>query len=140
MQNNIFNYALKSGEINRNVLCEMCDQMEESMRKRFVEAILGIVNYIDDVIANIATTKTDRNGRVRTLQNYNYLQDRLDYTYPEERVRFFKNQEDADKYTETGDYNWGSSNYEKKEGYEIEAKHTFIESNYCTLYEWERIE
>ena len=48
MQNSIYNFALKSGEINREVLCEMCDQMSEDMRKRFIEAILGIVN-VDEV-------------------------------------------------------------------------------------------
>ena len=92
MQNNIYNFALKSGEINRNVLCEMCDQMPEEMRKRFIEAVLGIVD-VDEI--QIPVTSKSRDGVVRTMREYNYLMDRVEYSYLEHDVRWFKDEKKA---------------------------------------------
>lgn len=137
MQNNIYNFALKSGEINRNVLCEMCDLMPEDMRQRFIEAILCIVN-VHEVVASIPTESRIRDGIVRTMTGYNYLMDRLDYSYKEDVTRYFKDEDKAARYIETGDYFYDDSNYEQKDAYPYAGTHTFERHSDCELDVWLR--
>lgn len=136
MQNSIYNFALKSGEINRIVLCEMCDQMSEDMRKRFIEAILGIVN-VDEVAASIPKEVTERDGIVRTMTSFNYFFGTVEYDYPENLTRYFKDEEKATKFAETGDSGCYSDwEYKQTDTYQYPAMHTFTRHSNCSVGEW----
>ena len=139
MQNSIYNFALKSGEINRIVLCEMCDQMPEDMRKRFIEAILGIVN-IDDAVASIPKEVTERDDTVRTMTDFNYFFGTVEYDYPENVTRYFKDEEKATKFAETGDSGCYSDwEYKQTDTYQYPATHTFTRHSNCPVDDWFRL-
>ena len=139
MQNSIYNFALKSGEINRIVLCEMCDQMPEDMRKRFIEAILGIVN-IDDAVASIPKEVTEHDGTVRTMTSFNYFFGTVEYDYPENVTRYFKDEEKATKFAETGDSGCYSDwEYKQTDTYQYPATHTFTRHSNCPVDDWFRL-
>ena len=134
MQNNIYNFAIRSNEIDKIVLCEMCDEMEPGIRDRFVNAILGIVN-VDELVASIPEETTGRDG-IRIFVDYNYLQDKLWYKYRETVKRWFADKELAEKYEKTGDYPYGKSSYKQEGEYTIEASHVFDRESYCQLSDW----
>ena len=140
MQNSIYNFALKSGEINREVLCEMCDQMSEDMRKRFIEAILGIV-YVDEVTASIPKEVTERDGTVRTMTSFNYFFGTVEYDYPENVTRYFKDEEKATNFAETGKGGSSYSDWEYKQTdtYQYPATHTFTRHGNCSVDDWFRL-
>ncbi|MBQ3950733.1 MAG: hypothetical protein II661_09680 [Bacteroidales bacterium] len=133
MQNNIFNYALKTGEINREVLCEMCDQMDAAMRARFVEAVLGIID-----VSNIEIPQTSINNHrgERVFKSYNYLQDVVTYTYKETVRRYFKEQEKAEKYTQTGSCSYSDYECREQGDFTIAAEYVFDREDTCSLYSW----
>ena len=139
MQNNIYNFAIKGSEINKNVLCEMCDQMPEDMRKRFIEAILGIVN-VDDAAASIPKEVTERDNTVRTMTGLNYFFGTVEYDYPEDVTRYFTDEKKATKFAETGDSGcYNDWEYKKTDTYQYSATHTFTRHSNCSLDDWFRI-
>ena len=137
MQNNIFNFALNHADINKTILCTLCDQMDEEMRERFVNALIGIVD-MDEIERKISRYSSDRNGERWTFESYNYLLDRVYYTYEHKDKRYFKTQEDADKFAETGDYDYGKSKYCEEGEYNIKAIFSRPSSSYTSLYNWEK--
>ena len=102
MQNNIYNYALrrayKDGEINIDALCEMCDQMDEGMRERFVSAIL-LKDYRETVCA--VPVYSEKYGQRRRRTGYNFLKDIVYFEYNAPRERWFETEEMAREYEET---------------------------------------
>lgn len=137
MLNNIYNYALINGKIDKSVLCELCDQMDEGMRERFVNAVLGIVD-IHDVEKEIPREMVDNYKRTRRFRSYNYLQNRVEYEYDKIETRWFRDEESAKKYEETGDARYGTYVYESKEDFGIKAEHMFTFNSECDLCEWGR--
>ena len=63
------------------------------------------------------------------------ISDEVIFNYNSVDTRYFENQEDADKYAETGDFDYSKSNYNKTENYTFKASHKFVrKSNYT--FEW----
>ena len=134
MQNNIYNFALRSNEINTVTLCEMCDMMDSAMRDRFVNAILGIVDY-KEVSDSLSKTSKIYKRDCRLL-SYNYLTDTVKYEYDDVVTRYYHTEEEAKRFSEEGRGRWDGSN-KKDENYKFEASYTFRETSSCGSSEWE---
>ena len=134
MKNNIYNFALLSNKIDVNALCEMCDLMDEGMRDRFVNAVLGIVDF-NEVIENLPKT-SKYYEKTRRLVSVNYLTGIIQYEYDDVITRYFRTEEEAKRFAEEGRGKW-DGNGKKDDEHPFEATHTFLESGSCEIYEWE---
>ena len=136
MQNNIYNFALRSNEINVDTLCEMCDMMEPDVRDRFVNAILGIVDY-REVIDNLPKTAKIYDRENCRLVSVNYLTGNVRYEYDDVVVRYYKTEEEANRFIEQGRGRWDGNN-KKDDEHPFEAVHIFHESSSCGINEWSK--
>ena len=133
MQNNIYNFAIRSNDINKNILCEMCDLMDPKMRERFVNAILMVVDY-KEVLENLP--KTSKVGsRDCRLVSVNYLTGVVDYEYDETVTRYFRTEEEAQRLINEGLGKWDGRGKLDDE-YKFEGTHTFTEANSCNIEQW----
>ena len=130
MQNNIYNFALRSNEINIVALCEMCVLMDPMMRERFVNAILGITDYKEPL--SETSRVHDRDCR---LLSSNYLTNVVEYEYDNKMTRYYKTEEEAKRFSEEGRGRWDGNN-KKNDEYPFESIHTFRETGSCSFGEW----
>lgn len=99
--------------------------------ERFIDTIFGCDITMDE----LPKVKYNSSYGVMTLESASYLSDEVIFNYNSVDTRYFENQEDADKYAETGDFDYSKSNYNKTETYTIKASHKFArKSNYS--FEW----
>ena len=126
---NIISYAIKSGEINKDMLIAMVEQMDDDMAIRFTEAILGIA-----VSEEIPEVSNVNNCQCRFL-NYNYLKDLVEYEYDEEVTRYFRTEKEAEEFSEGKYYSWTGERRSSDE-YQYEGKHMFTEKDTCSLTRW----
>lgn len=100
--------------------------------KRFIETMFGLALKKSDV-----PTKTCHwNGSVRTLTNFDYIEDRVNFQYESTEVRYFKDVNDAERYAKTGEYVYSTSSSKETYNFSVMASHTFTNTNYCTVDEW----
>ena len=115
------------------MLVEMTNQMDEDMAVRFVEAILGITNP-DEIKETISRSSTVYNHPSRLL-NFNYLKNFVEYGYEDTVSRFFKTQEEAERFAKGELYCW-SGEAEMSEEFRYGATHTFDKKSVCGLDTW----
>ncbi len=130
--NDLMEYAILNGEVNKAALIEMIRQLPEEIRQRFVEAILGISYPKEITIPDVQTIYDHSNCR---FKSYNYLFDRVEYEYDDEAIRWFKDEASAKRYEEDGFGGWDGER-EPKEGYRFKASHVFTYKNECPLGYW----
>ena len=96
---NIINYALKHGEIDKDMLVAAVNAMDEDMAIRFTEAVLGIA--VQEKIPEVSKVYDRDNCR---LLGYNYLKDAVEYEYEDEGEEEYEDEgeeEDEEAYDET---------------------------------------
>ena len=128
----IINYAIKNGEINKDMLIAMVNQMDDEMAVRFTNAILGIVVPEEITIPEVKNIYGHNNCR---LKRYNYLFDRVEYEYGEQETRWFADEVSAKRFAENG-FGYYNGEKEPKEGHEFEASYIFIYNSECPLRVW----
>lgn len=126
---NIISYALKHGEINKDMLVAMVREMDEEMAVRFTEAILGIA------VPKAVPQASNVEGCQCRLLGYNYLKDCVDYEYEEEVTRYFKTEKEADEFSDGKSYRWAGERRISDE-YKYEGKYVFTNKSTCQLSRW----
>lgn len=134
MQNNIYNFALRSNNINVETLCEMCDMMDETMRDRLVNAVLGIVDH-KQVAENLPDASRIYNRDCRLL-SFNYLTDVVRYEYDSTVTRYYRTEEEAKRFSEEARGRWDGSD-KKDDTHPFVGSYTFHETSSCSAKEWE---
>ena len=132
--NNLIEYAILNGEVNRVALNEAIKQLPEEIRQRFVEMAIGLVDT-SDLSPKISQTKNIYGHENCRFLSYNYLYDRVNYEYEEEDVRWFKDEKDANRFSSTGDYSWVGER-ELKDEYNIKASRIVKHTSSCALSAW----
>ena len=132
--NNLIEYAILNGEVNRVALNEAIKQLPEEIRQRFVEMAIGLVDT-SVLYPNIPQVKNVYGHENCRFLSYNYLYDRVNFEYEEEDVRWFKDEKDANRFSSTGDYGWVGER-EPKDGYGIKASRTVKHTSSCSLSAW----
>lgn len=130
--NDLMEYAILNGEVNKAALIEMIRQLPEEIRQRFVEAILCISYPKEITVPDVKTIYGHNNCR---FKGYNYLFDRVEYEYDEEETRWFADDVSAKRYAENGFGSWNGLR-EPQEGHEFEASYVFTYKSECPLKSW----
>lgn len=130
--NNLIEYAILNGEVNKAALIEMIRQLPEAIQQRFVEAILCISYPKEITIPDVKTIYGHENCR---FLSYNYLFDSVKFEYDFEEKRWFSDEVSAKRFAEDGVGIWDGVK-EPREEYEFEASHVFTYKDECPLLSW----
>lgn len=87
--------------------------------ERFVEVVVGCDITPEDVPQEVVYE-----GKVCKLLRCNYILNMIVYVTDDTDCRYFPNQEDADKYSASGDYSWGNSSSSVSDKYPIKSAWT----------------
>lgn len=135
--------------MNKKIYAKLVQLTNEAQLKDLlIDAILSkaddkILRFIDlmydeDIrMCDLEPVTLSYNDIPCTLVSLDYLNDEIEYSYRDTRKKYFATQEDADKYAETGDYNYNKTSYNYTDEYCIESKHTFVETGHCTITDWQ---
>ena len=105
--------------------------LDESIQDRFIEMMVGV--SIDD---STLPKRIKRNDVIYTIKSTNYVKDEITAEYIGTDIRYFSNQDDADKFTKTGDYNYNKSSYSANETCTIKAKYTSKKETWFSYNTW----
>ena len=128
----IYEWALNQIGADKNGnLMRAISMLEDNRQESFVEIIIGI-----DIPESKLPKKVRRNDVVYTLKSANYLKDEIVATYIGTDVRYFKNQEDADIYAATGNYNYSDSSHKKSDVYPFKSEYTSEHTTWYSYNTW----
>lgn len=124
----IYEWALKQAGATKGMI-NAVNMLADEHAERFIEVVVGC-EIKDEEIPKEAMFE----GKICKFVNYNYLRDEITYSCEDSTTRYFATQEDADKYTKNGDYNWNTSSSNPKDEYPFEAVWT-REVEHTTWYD-----
>lgn len=137
--NAITRYALaaarNNGDLNIDALIRILNEMNERQADRVIQALIGLVNIDEMFNALPAHSKADKNV-VCALEHFNYLEDEVRFKYVRTDTKYFATPEDAEKYTNTGDYDWNNYKNRQEAQYVFEGNYTHEADGYCTYEKW----
>lgn len=107
------------------------ESLNEDIQDRFVEIMIGV----DIDISNLHR-KIKRNDVIYTIKSANYLKDEIVAEYIGTDVRYFSNQDDADKFAKTGNYNYNKSCYQADGDYTIKGEYTSKKETWFSYDTW----
>ena len=113
-------------------LVAIAETVDNEMYERFVNVILGL----NKTIADFPQSVYGYNNRIQNILSYDPLKDEVKYTYRETNKRYFLTEEDADKYSETGEYRYSTSEIKPDEEHSFEGIHTFVYEGITTSDNW----
>ena len=105
--------------------------LDESMQDKFVEVLIGV--NIDD---SALPKRIKRNDVIYDIKSTNYIKDEVKAEYIGTDVRYFSNQDDADKFAKTGDYNYNNSSYQANETCTIKGEYTSKKTTWFSYDTW----
>lgn len=98
---------------------------------RFLDIVFGC----EVKVYELPIQKLDWCDRLCTLTSVDYLNDRVNYIYDDENIKYFENEELAQKYSETGEYS-GVWSYSEDKGLPYKGIYKYKSTNYCTINNW----
>lgn len=130
----IFTYAIKHTDSDqlKHKLIDVLNNINDDKIERFVEIFLEC----QPSYTLPAKVYNYNKAHIRVFKSFDYLNDRVDYTYEETITKFFITQEEADKYAATGEYIYSRISNSESDEYPIEASYTCIRESYITINEW----
>ena len=105
--------------------------LNESMQDRFIETMVGV--NIDD---SILPKRIKRNDVVYSIKSANYIRDEITAEYIGTDIRYFSNQDDADKFAKTGDYNYNNTTRIANETCTIKGEYTSKKETWFSYDTW----
>lgn len=98
-------------EVNKEILHYLLSLLPAETSSRMIMAMAGIHNPIAMIDALPLMSRMNDNTDYCDygpcfLDSFNYLEDHVHYTYHKTCYRIFKKQEDAEKFSKNGDYDW----------------------------------
>lgn len=109
--------------------------VEKINRSDYAERLIDVL-FDADVKEDELAHVVERYDEIRTRKSFDYLNDRIDYDYVRTNKRYFTNEEDAAKYTKSGDYSYNTSKSTLQGEYTYEGTYVTSSESYCDLYEW----
>lgn len=137
--NKIYSWAIQNApEIDRVMLANLANQMDEDIAERFVSALLGIVD-IGIIYASIPGAAPDTEYyRNQRYQSYNYLQDEVTVSCESKYTRYFPTREEAEKWENDPEFVY-AGNYEKSEKNPVAGVRWSKTTTTYTLDRWTEI-
>ena len=128
----IYEWALNRIGANKNEnLIRAISMLNDDMQETFVEVVIGI-----DMPESKLPKKVRRNNVVYTLQSSNYLKNEIVAKYIGTDVRYFSDEESANNYAATGNYNYNSSSNKKSDVYPIKGEYTSEHTTWYSYHTW----
>lgn len=130
----IFTYAIKHTDSDqlKNKLIDVVNNINDDKIERFIEILLGC----QPTYTLPAKVYNYNKAHIRVFKSFDYLNDRVDYTYEESITKFFITQEEADKYAETGEYIYSRTSNSESDEHTIKATYSYHRESYMTINEW----
>lgn len=129
----IYEWALNHIEVPARVINAVF-MLQTDHAERFVEVCAGCAIKDEDVPQEFVYE-----NKLHKLIRCNYVLDKIVYETVDTTYRWFDNQEDADKFAETGNYYWNKSSNSESEQYHIMGKWTRPcehETYYSIWFNW----
>lgn len=105
--------------------------MDNSKCERFIEILIGCDVKLSDLRPVVIV-----DGKEYTLKSFNYLNDDIQYASVDDQVRYFNSAEAAERYHETGNYNYSESNHSKSDEYPFKGIYTSECEHWASLRQW----
>lgn len=105
--------------------------LNEECQDRFIEVLIGV--SIND---STLPKKIKRNGVIYDIKSANYVKDEIIAEYIGTDARYFNNQDDADMFAKTGNYNYNKSSYQANEDYAIKGEYTSKKETWFSYDIW----
>ena len=116
---------------------------------QFKDAVIAALDYADDKVLRfldivfgcdtkvneLPVQKLDWSDRVCTLTSIDYLNNRVNYIYDDEDKKYFKEEEDAKIYSETGKYD-GVWKYNEHTDTPYVGIYKHKSTSYCIISDW----
>lgn len=130
----IYTYAIAQTDATnlKYSLIDTVRDLNDDKIERFIEMVLGC----QPRYTLPARTYNYNKSRIRTLLSFDYLNNKVEYSYEETITKFFITQEEADKYATTGDYVYGRTSSSKSDECCIEASYTRNAKSNASIDEW----
>ena len=129
----IMKMGINPSKVNVDRLYTLSQAINPDLRKT-AEIIMYLQGQLD--IELLPKTSNKSNYPEATIKSYNFFTDIVSFTYTEHYMKFFKTQEDADKFVATGSA-WGLD-YKSSatDGYEIKGIHAAKRTSSCSKDSW----
>lgn len=127
--------ARKTGDLNIDALMHILGEMDERRAERTIEALIGLVD-IPQMLATIPTLSKADKDTVCVFESFNYLDDQVRFKYTRTDTRYFATPEEAEKYTNSGDYRWDKCKTHQEGEYVFEGSYTRESTDYCSYQKW----
>lgn len=111
----IYEWALNRINVPASVI-NAVSMLRPEHAEKFVEVSIGCAVNDEDVPKEFINE-----DKLYKLIRCNYILDEIIYESVDTSYRYFDNQEDADEYAKTGNYNWNKSSSSKKDEYPIKG-------------------
>lgn len=98
---------------------------------RFLDIVFGCEIKVDE----LPVQKLDWSDRVNTLTSIDYLNNRVNYIYDDMDIKYFKDEESAKTYAETGKYS-GVWAYGQSDDVPYRGEYKHKSTSYCTISDW----
>ena len=130
----IFNLT---GDVNKLQVKALFDLLPIDQKPRAIQILFGGLDpqkEIESLMPSLARVKDD--GTIVKLESFDVLEDRVVYAYSKKAKKFFKTEEDAEKFKKENssyglDWSWS-----KNDTHPIEATYDEKSSNWCTFDQW----
>lgn len=123
----IYEWALKQAGATKTMVSAV-NMLTTDHAERFIEVVVGC-EIKDEEIPKEFTYE----GKVYKFVRANYVRDEITYSCEDSTTKYFPTQEDADKYTKDGDYNYNRCSFDLKGEYTFKGVWT-RECEYTTWY------
>lgn len=102
---------------------------------RKIERFVDIMFHTEITVDELAPVTLDYYSRQCTLVKVDYLNDEVHYIYKDSTTKYYRNQEDADKYAATGEY-IRDYQYNESEEYPYAGVYEHNSTGICTISDW----
>lgn len=98
---------------------------------RFLDIVFGCEIKVDE----LPIQKLDWDDKIDILTSVDYLNDKVNYIYDDENIKYFENEELAKIYAETGKFS-GVWSYQENNSTPYKGIYKHKSSSYCSINEW----
>lgn len=141
MEQKLLTFALKHTVIAGETVDKLNDLLSQLPEDQYARIVMALADLEDPAevaksIPRVSNVKRDPTTSLCYFEEFNYVQGDVRYVYVNRDIRAFRTQEDADKYKETGDYDYRNISNKVDEEHPFEAYRDRVCRGGCTLGAW----
>jgi hypothetical protein len=132
----IIEFALTHNDLERKGILDIVRELTMSGFDAALatEWLLGISSR-EEALAKVPTTVI-HGGVTYTLTEVKFLERQGNYEYPSSTVRYFRTQEEADRYSNTREFNYRNYSDNQSEEFNFRGEWHYTGSSWISIDEW----